>query len=175
MIGTFSAARTSRLTVRIILAAIALACAAIGPAQAASYREGLAALARHDDLAAARIIVPLAKGGDARAQTLLGYMFANGRGLPQNLVESAYWYRCASEQGNATAQYMLGLMYDKGQGLPQDYVLAYKWLNLAVSRAAGRERQDWVRIRDAVATKLSLAELTVAQRLALEWQPGRIR
>lgn len=87
MIGTFSAARTSRLTVRIILAAIALACAAIGPAQAASYREGLAALARHDDLAAARIIVPLAKGGDARAQTLLGYMFANGRGLPQNLVE----------------------------------------------------------------------------------------
>jgi hypothetical protein len=66
-------------------------------------------------------------------------------------------------------------MYDKGQGLPQDYVLAYKWLNLAVSRAAGRERQDWVRIRDAVATKLSLAELTVAQRLALEWQPGRIR
>lgn len=164
-----------RIVRQFMLAALVLALGAMTPAHAASYRDGFAALARHDDLVAARIIVPLAERGDARAQTLLGYMFANGRGVPQNLVESAYWYRAAAELGHPTAQYMLGLMYDKGQGLPQDYVLAYKWLNLAVSRTNGRERQDWVRIRDAVATKLSLAELTVAQRLALEWQPSRPR
>lgn len=157
---------------RIVVAALLLALA-LGPAQAASFRAGVAALGRHNDVAAAQIIIPLAERGDARAQTVLGFMFANGRGVPQNYIESATWYRRASEQGDATAQYMLGLMYDSGHGVPQDYVLAYKWLNLAVAHAAGRERLDWVRIRDAVATKLSLAELTVAQRLALEWQPAR--
>lgn len=162
------------MTMRIVVAVLLFALSVVST-QAATFRDGLAALGRHDDTAAARIIVPLAEHGDGRAQTLLGYMFANGRGVPQNYVESAYWYRSASEQGNATAQYMLGLMYDKGHGVPQDYVLAYKWLNLAVAHANGRERQDWVRIRDAVATKLSLAELTVAQRLALEWQPTRSR
>jgi TPR repeat protein len=158
------------MTIRIMVAALLLALSAAST-QAATFRDGLAALGRHDDAAAARIIVPLAERGNARAQSLLGYMFANGRGVPQNYVESAYWYRSASEQGDATGQYMLGLMYDKGHGVPQDYVLAYKWLNLAVGRARGRERDAWVRIRDAVATKLSVAELTVAQRLALEWQP----
>jgi uncharacterized protein len=162
------------MTIRIAVAALLLWLSLVAT-QAATFRDGLAALSRHDDAAAARIVVPLAQRGDARAQTLLGYMFANGRGVPQTYVESAHWYRSASEQGDATAQYMLGLMYDKGQGLPQDYVLAYKWLNLAVAHASGRERHDWVRIRDAVATKLSLSELTVAQRLALEWQPTRGR
>ena len=159
------------MTNRFIVSLLTAAFLAIGPAHAGSYRAGLAALTRHDDLAAAAIIVPIAEAGDARAQALLGYMLANGRGVAQSYVEAAYWYRRASEQGNATAQYMLGLMYDKGHGLPQDYVLAYKWLNLAVSRANGRDRQDWVKIRDAIATKLSLQELTVAQRLASEWRP----
>jgi TPR repeat protein len=162
------------MIIRFVVAALLLVFSLVST-QAATFRDGYAAFSRHDDAAAARIIVPLARRGDARAQTLLGYMFAYGRGVPQNYVESAYWYRCASEQGDATGQYMLGLMYDKGHGVPQDYVLAYKWLDLAVARASGRERQDWVRIRDAVATKLSLAEITAAQRLALEWQPAPSR
>jgi hypothetical protein len=70
---------------------------------------------------------------------------------------------------------MLGLMYDKGQGVPQDYVEAYKWLDLAVGRANGRMREDWVRIRDAVASKLSLVQITEGQRLAIEWRPVRER
>jgi uncharacterized protein len=159
---------------RFLMAALLIALGLV-PTQAATFRDGLAALGRHDDAAAARILVPLAERGDPRAQAVLGYMLANGRGLPQNYVDAAYWYRSASEQGNPNAQYMLGLMYDKGQGVPLDYVLAYKWLNLAVAHARGRERQDWVKIRDAVASKLSLAELTEGQRLAVEWQPSRGR
>jgi hypothetical protein len=92
--------------------------------------------------------------------------------VPQNYIEAAGWYRRAGEQGHATAQYMLGLMYDKGQGVPQDYVEAYKWLDLAVGRASGRMRDDWVRIRDAVASKLSLMQVTEGQRRALEWRPA---
>ncbi len=162
------------MTARTILAAALLALLAITPA-AGTYQSGMAALGRDDYATAARELWLPAQAGDDRAQAVLGYMFANGRGLPQNYIEAARWYRRASEQGNPSAQYALGLMYDKGQGVPQDYVEAYKWLDLAVGQASGRARQDWVRIRDAVGSKLSLAQLTEGQRRALEWRPVRER
>ncbi|MGH6794198.1 MAG: tetratricopeptide repeat protein, partial [Methylocella sp.] len=81
------------------------------------------------------------------------------------------WYRCASQQGFPAAQYMLGLMYDKGQGVPQNYVMAYALLDRAVA-GAGRERERWVRIRDAIASKLSLIERLRGQQLAFEGPPG---
>jgi TPR repeat protein len=163
------------MTARTILAAVLLALAAVTPAAAGTYQSGMAALGRTDDVAAARTFWPLAQAGDARAQAILGYMFANGRSVPQNYIEAAGWYRRAGDQGNPNAQYMLGLMCDKGQGVPQDYVKAYKWLDLAAGQASGRARQDWLRIRDAVASKLSLAEITEGQRRALEWRPVRER
>jgi hypothetical protein len=162
-------------TVRTLLATAVLALVVITPTAAGTYQSGMAALGRADDVTAARTFWPLAQAGDPRAQAILGYMLANGRGVPQNYIEAASWYRRAGEQGDPNAQYRLGLMYDKGQGVPQDYVEAYKWLDLATGQARGRGRQDWVRIRDAVASKLSLVELTEGQRRALEWRPVRER
>jgi hypothetical protein len=146
-----------------------LLCLAIfsNPAAADRLRNGIRAFAAHDYVTAARIFTDLAPLGDPRAQTYLGYMFANGKGVPQNYMVAAGWYRCASQQGYPAAQYMLGLMYDKGQGVPQDYVIAYALLNLAVA-GAGPEREHWARIRDAVASKLSLIERVRAQQLAFE-------
>jgi uncharacterized protein len=160
---------------RTMLGAVLLALVAITPATAGSFQTGMAAYHRDDYMAAVRTFWPLAEAGDARAQAILGFMFATGRGVPQNYIEAASWYRRASEQGHPTAQYMLGLMYDKGQGVPQDYVEAYKWLDLAVGRTSGKVRDDWGRIRDAVASKLSLVQITEGQRLALEWRPVRER
>ena len=62
-------------------------------------------------------------------------------------------------------------MYDKAQSVPQDYVTAYALLNLAVAGAAGPEREPWARIRDAVASKLSLAQRTEAQQMAFAGVP----
>jgi hypothetical protein len=151
----------------------ALVCVAIfsSPAAADRLRDGTRAFAAHDYVTAARIFTDLAPLGDPRAQTYLGYMFANGKGVPQNYMVAAGWYRCASQQGYPAAQYMLGLMYDKAQGVPQDYVIAYALLNLAVA-GAGPERERWVRIRDAVASKLSLIERVRAQQLAFEGLVG---
>jgi TPR repeat protein len=160
---------------RTVLAAVALALAAVTPAAAGAFQNGMTALNRDDYVMAGRFFWPLAQAGDARAQAIIAYMFANGRGVPQSYIEAAIWYRRASEQGDPNAQYMLGLMYDRAQGVPQDYVEAYKWLNLATSQTGGRTRQDWVRIRDAVASKLSLVERTEGQRRALEWRPVRER
>jgi hypothetical protein len=150
-----------------------LVCVAIfsNPAAADRLRNGIRAFAAHDYVTAARIFTDLAPLGDARAQTYLGYMFANGKGVPQNYMLAAGWYRCASQQGFPPAQYLLGLMYDKGQGVPQDYVVAYALLDLAVA-GAGPERERWARIRDAVASKLSLFERARGQQLAFEGTPG---
>jgi uncharacterized protein len=98
-------------------------------------------------------------------------MFAHGQGVPQNFMVAAGWYRCASQQRFPAAEYMLGLMYDKGQGVPQNYVMAYALLDLAVA-GAGQEREHWARIRDAIASKLSLDERLRAQQLAFEGAPG---
>jgi len=144
--------------------AIAMREAAAGPVQA-----GIAAYNSHDYPTAARLLLPLAQHGNPVAQTYVGIMFQSGRGLPQNYVAAADWYRRASEQGVPVAQFNLGLMYDKGHGVPQDYVLAYKWLNVATARATPAEREYWVRIRDAIASKLSLVQRTAGQDLASEW------
>lgn len=136
-----------------------------------SFQKAVRAYGAHKYALASRLFTDLSIAGDARAQTYLGYMYANGIGVPQNFMVAAGWYRCASQQGIARAQYMLGLMYDKGQGVPQDYVVAYSLLNLAVA-GAGPERERWVLIRDAVASKLSLIERNRAQQLAFEAPPG---
>lgn len=107
--------------------------------------------------------------GNARAQTMLGFAYATGRGVPQNYVAAAAWYRLAAERRNATAQYLLGLMYDRGHGVPQDKIIAHKWLILAAAGASSRERDYYVRIRDAVATTMNADQIAEAQALAFQW------
>jgi len=158
-----------------LLFVVLLVIGGLPPALGASYGDGKAALIRHDYQAAARIFKSLAVRGDPRSQAMLGFLYAHGRGVPQSHSEAAKWYLRASEQGNPTAQYMLGLMYDKGHGVRQDYVEAYKWLNLAVAGASEGEREYWVKIRDAVASKLSSTELRIGQNRALKWEATRGR
>jgi uncharacterized protein len=161
--------RTDVMCKRVWLSALLLVLVAIRPVAARPAQAGIAAYNAHDYPTAARLLLPLAQRGDPMAQTYAGFMFANGRGLPQNYVAAATWYRAASEQGVPVAQFMLGLAYDKGQGVPQDYVLAYKWLNVATARATPREREYWIRMRDAVGQKLTLVERTAGQDLASKW------
>ena len=82
-------------------------------------------------------------------------------------TEAAKWYRLAAEQGNAVSQRSLGIMYTEGQGVPQDYVMAHKWLNLAAAQG-GTTRDTAVKVRDAVAAKMTPAQISEAQRLARE-------
>jgi hypothetical protein len=161
--------RTNTMCKRVWLSALLLVLVAIRPADAGPAQAGIAAYNAHDYPTAARLLLPLAQHGNPEAQTYVAFMFQNGRGLPQNNAAAAHWYRAASEQGVPVAQFMLGLMYDKGHGVPQDYVLAYKWLNIASARATPREREYWVRIRDAVANKLTLVQRTAGQDLASDW------
>jgi TPR repeat protein len=107
--------------------------------------------------------------GSARALGRLGFQYENGFGVPQNYAAAADLYRRAAEQGDAFAQNRLGLSYDKGHGVPLDLVLSYKWLDLAAARASRREHDVYSRLRDAVASKMSLDQVIEGQKLALIW------
>jgi hypothetical protein len=43
------------------------------------------------------------------------------------------------------------------------------WLNLAASQAAGEDRDFKVRVRDGVASKLTIAQVEAAQQMARMW------
>jgi uncharacterized protein len=109
----------------------------------------------------------------AKADALLGFKYEHGLGVPQSFDMAVSLYLRSAERGDPTGQYLLGLMYDKGHGVPRDEVLAHKWLNLAAAHAPRRNREYYLRLRDAVASKLTPAQLYVAQELAVEWEPER--
>jgi TPR repeat protein len=157
----------------ILFAATVLGLSATTMAHGDPLAASRAAYARADYSAAARLLRPLAERGNPHAQAMLGFMYANGRGVPQAYDVAAYWYRLSAEQGNSLAQYLLGLMYDKGHGVPLDEVAAYKWLNLAAAAAPRRDRENYLRLRDAVASKMTRDEVELGQRLALEWAARR--
>jgi uncharacterized protein len=149
---------------RVIIGAL-LALAAVVPADAAGPVRAPRAEARPASLIAA------AERGDPRAQTVIAFMYETGRGLPQDPVLAAQWYHRAARQGYSRAQHMLGLLYDKGQGVTQDYIQAHKWLNLAAASADRRDREYFLRMRNALASKMTVFEVNQAQWLASHWWP----
>ena len=111
---------------------------------------------------------------NARADALLGFKYEHGLGVPQSFEVAAALYERAAEQGDPTGQYLLGMMYDKGHGVWEDTVLAHKWLNLAAAHASPRYREQYLRIRDAVASKMTPDQIYFAQQLAVKWAPSPV-
>ena len=144
-----------------LLSLIVLAVILSGSADAAAARRN----------ASAATLFAAAERGEPRAQTQVGFMYETGRGLPQDYMAAVYWYRRAADQGYPRAMHQLGMMYDKGQGVAEDYVSAHKWLNLAAAGAEENEREYFLRIRNAVAQKMTVAQQTEAQWLARNWRP----
>jgi hypothetical protein len=104
------------------------------PVAAGQLEVGMAAHDRGDYESAFRLWQPLAEQGDADAQTLLGIMYSEGRGVPQDDAAAAKWIRRAAEQGYADAQHLLGIMYGEGRGVLQDYAAAAKWYRRAAEQ-----------------------------------------
>ena len=92
-------------------------------------------------------------------------MYGTGRGVPQDFVEAARWFRLAAEQGSAIAQYNLGDMYGNGEGVPEDIVLAYMWYNLAAVQGHDRAQRN----KDTAEQQMTREQIAEAQRLSREW------
>ena len=65
------------------------------------------------------------------AQSNLGVMYANGRGVEQDHEEAVIWFRTAGGRGGAEAQSDLGTMHRNGTGVKQDYEAAVEWYSKA--------------------------------------------
>jgi TPR repeat protein len=110
-----------------------------------------------------------AEAGDMKAMTLLGELYANGLGVPQNDAKAEEWYRLAAARGDREAMfalamfrlrgraglrdrdaaaklgqplaaYNLALLYIEGQLFPQDFTRAAELLRVA-ARAGNPEAQ----------------------------------
>ena len=63
---------------------------------------------------------PLAESGNQRAQSMVGWFYDNGYGVPVDDVEAAKWYLLAFNQGDANAAENLAALKLAGSGVPQN-------------------------------------------------------
>jgi len=113
---------------------IALLLGSAGVSWSQDFQKGVAAAHSGDFATALREWTPLAEQGEADAQTILGVMYEEGKGVPQDYKTAVKWYKLAAEQGDADAQTQMGFMYNKGKGVPQNDKTAVKWWTLAAEQ-----------------------------------------
>ena len=155
--------RIKNRPIRCGIVILALLAVLLGiPVAAAQTVDAVAAYKRGDYATAMEGFRVHAEQGDADAQNNLGFMYAQGKGVPENDVEAVKWSRKAAEQGDAFAQYNLGVMYAQGARVPEDYVLAYAWLNLA----AAQGQKEAVEAKDHLRPNMTAEQIARAQELS---------
>ena len=96
---------------------------------------------RQDYATAVAKFRPLAAQGNATAQLMLGQLYLDGSGVPQDDALALAWVRKGAEQSDPAAQNYLGMMYRDGEGVTVDYAQAMKWFRKAADNgsAAGQD------------------------------------
>ena len=101
---------------------------------AADLSVGQQAFHNGDYATALKELLPLARQGNSLAQSYVGFLYENGKGVQQDYAEAIRWYRLAAGHGVIAAQHNLASMYDTGKGVPQDYTKAIRWYRLAAEQ-----------------------------------------
>tara|TARA_B100000315_G_scaffold260404_1_gene321478 strand:+ start:2710 stop:3309 length:600 start_codon:yes stop_codon:yes gene_type:complete len=156
----------------------------MGIVVAGDYEDGKNSVNQKDDAADFKGYLKAAEAGDVNAQSKLGMMYANGKGVAQDDSEAVRWWRKASEAGDADAQNNLGVMYDEGRGVSQNFVQAVHWFsqaaeagftiaqyNLGWMYANGRgvqhddmEAHKWLNIAAVTATSETVRDAAISAR-----------
>ena len=85
------------------LFAVALALGA-NDALAGPWEDGMAAYNRGDYLPAMQLFRPLARGGNAKAQAIVGAMYRKGQGVAKSSAHAFVWLSIAAARGDAAAR-----------------------------------------------------------------------
>lgn len=96
--------------------------------------DGLIRYAKLEYVQAHRLLSPLADGGDAVAQEILGFMYSRGEGVPHDDAVALHWFKLAADAGRAEAQFELGQIYRDGIGVTADGKTALFWLRRAAEQ-----------------------------------------
>src|SRR5262249_59169113 len=109
------------------ITAVFLTVSLAAPLAAGPLEDATAAYGKGDYPTALRLLRPIADQGLAKAQILLGVMYAMGQGVVQNYDEAMKWYRRAADQRDAAAQAALGGVYAHSLGAPPHETKAKRW------------------------------------------------
>ena len=133
-------------------------------AQADSASDGDAAFHNGDYAKAKRLLMPLAREGNAVAERDIGLMYFGGNGLAHDSHEAVKWFLLSARHGQIGGQVSLGIAYAVGEGVERNLALAYVWFSAAASQRAGRTVA--AKYRDHVAAELTPDQLQRAQGAA---------
>lgn len=125
---------------------------------------------QQDDYAAALVKWrPLAKQGSSAAQLFIGFMYANGQGVPKNETAAAKWFAEAAGQDNVVAEVKLALMYRDGRGVPVNRAKALYLVEQAARKKSHMQKiaQVLQRSLEKVMTK---QEIDTAAELSANWE-----
>ena len=114
----------------------------------------------------------LAKLGHPVAEWLMGNVYFFGQGMPRDYARAKDMFESAAEQGYFPAFAPTAQMHDQGLGTPSDPSKAYYWYNIAAAQLPdSAERTDMIKRREAVAAKLTPAQIEAAQKRANLFTP----
>ena len=96
-----------------------------------SLDKGILAGQNGDFEVALQEIQPLADQGDPEAQYVLGQLYYQGLGVPQNINKAFRLFRASAEKGVLSAQAAVAMSYLNGIGTTPDFGRGYLWLLIA--------------------------------------------
>ena len=76
-------------------------------------------------------LLPLAEQGYPLAECQVGYFYAQGLGVEQDLDRALLWTRRAAEHGDRDGQFNLGCFYEEGTALARSMEQAALWYQRA--------------------------------------------
>ena len=74
----------------------------------------------------------------------LGFMYAEGRNVPQDDESAVEWFRRAADQNDANGQNNLGVMYAEGRGVQQNHQEAAGWFRYAADQGDANGQNNLV-------------------------------
>jgi len=77
------------------------------PSWGADYKKGLTAYQNRDFATVLKEWKPLAEQGYANSQSILGFLYEKGKGVPQDFIYAHMWWNIAASNGIESAREML--------------------------------------------------------------------
>jgi len=124
-----------------------------------------------DERTAARWFHRAAQQGTFIARYALGSLVCPTCAPPPDYAESARRYRAAAQRGAALAQTNLAFLLAEGRGVGRDPVEALMWYEIAARTGQEGVAALAARQRDALAARLTAAQVAEAQARAAQFKP----
>ncbi len=94
-------------------------------------RQSLFLIAQNNYTEALPILEQAANLGNAEAMCTLGKLYAEGKGVDNNIQKSYEYYNLAAQKEHPQAQYQLGMCFLGGKGVSADVQQAQQWIEKA--------------------------------------------